>query len=118
MIYIASYATMADVEAELDDPSLRDGSDLDALEQMASPQLVRTSTRMSAEWVQKCKDGLTEELRYGLEDEDGELPEMTWETDGWKELSPQEGRSNQTWLVKDGGVTVGMLVIQRVPCDE
>lgn len=108
MIYVANYMDVASQEAEQDDPSFD-------LESMASPQLSRLSTRMSAEWVEKCKSQFVGEVQEAL----GEDLEVRWETSGWVEVSPTNGRrSHQVFDAYDGGLLIGKLVIQRVPCDE
>lgn len=109
MIYVAQYTTFASFEAEVDD------HDVD-FEGMASPQLSRLSTRMSGDWVQKCKQEVENEVAEEYED-----PHMglTWKTTGWKEVSPVNGaRSHQVFDLYDDEDIVGKLVIQRVPCDE
>lgn len=110
MIYVAQFSTVASVEAEQDDPTID-------LEMMASPQLSRVSTRMSAEWVQRCKDEVEEDVRYGLEDDEASGLELSWDTKGWVEAEAPY-RSHQEFYLLDGGEVVAMLVIQRVPCDE
>lgn len=111
MVYLSNYFTIASLEAEMDD------HDWD-LECEASPQFARASMRMSPEWVQKCKDDLTEELNCGFENEDGSVPEFTWKTEGWKELPADKGRSHQVWDVYMDGELVAKLVIQRAQLDD
>lgn len=109
MIYIASHATLAEFEAELDDPSVD-------LESMASPQLVGVAMKMTSDWVDLMKASLFDEVMDGLE---GLESELTWKTTGWNEVNGADGRrSNQIWDLMDGELVVGKLVIQRVPVSE
>lgn len=109
MIYVASHATLGELEAEQDDPSFD-------LESMASPQLVGVAIKMTSEWVDLMKASLMDELAYELEG--GEL-EPTWHTTGWNEVDGRDGRrSNQVWDLKLGDEVIGKLVIQRVPVSE
>ena len=115
MIYVAQFCLADDVEAERDDPSF------DA-ESMSSPQFSRLSTRMSADWVQKCKDDVEEAYTEMVSDPSCELA-YRWETTGWNEVSPVNGRrSNQTFTLYEdalaGDEPVAWLVIQRAPADE
>lgn len=120
MIYVAKYATTGEFEAEQDDPSSRGVSLEEGLDMMASPQLSRLSSRMSAEWVQKCKDEVEEDLRDALDDQSGPPMPLEWKTAGWQEVSPVNGRrSHQVWDVYSEELgLVAKMVIQRVPCDE
>lgn len=108
MIYIASHATLGELEAEQDDPSFD-------LESMASPQLVSVAMKMTSDWVDLMKASLFDEVMS-----DGEYDEeLTWKTAGWNEVDGRDGRrSNQVWDLMDGEEIVGKLVIQRVPVSE
>lgn len=110
MIYVASHATLAELEAEQDDPSAD-------LESMASPQLVGVAIKMTSDWVDLMKASLFEEVMDGLE---GLESELTWKTSGWNQTWDLMGgrRSNQTWDLMDGELVVGKLVIQRVQVSE
>lgn len=108
MIYIASHATIGELEAEQDDPSFD-------LESMASPQLVGVAMKMTSDWVDLMKASLFDEVMS-----EGEYGgELHWVTTGWNEVDGRDGRrSNQVWDLMDGDEEVGKLVIQRVPVSE
>lgn len=113
-VYVVSYALMGDVEAERDDPSDRDLPDEEVLRIAASPGLVEVSASVSEDRVLSWKRLLLDELEYYLEENELTEDDLSWETDGWRDLGPDEGRSHQCWLVYHGDDCVGAMVVQRV----
>lgn len=122
-VYVASFATQADLDELHDEPySIREWN----LEHLASPGLAGVEVHAfgnippSANWIETMRDLVTNDLDDHYEDEEfGHISyELTWETGDWNH--PDVGRPNRTdrLFVQFGDrkepELAAMLVIQQV----
>ena len=115
MIYVASYAIHDELEAEREDPSVRD----DSLHDFARPRFSAVFNNFGGYELSLLFDAVKEEV---VDFYDGELPlgdrDLLLVGDGvFKRLHESSPREEAAWTVERGGeVEVeAVIVVQKVP---
>lgn len=108
-VYVANYRTIGDMEAEQDDPSIRDMS----LEHFAAPEVSNISLVLSVSWIDSMCKEIEKEVLVELENEPQNFE--------WNEVHdvPAEPRlENWVFTLTTDGQEVAKLVIQKCRVDE
>jgi hypothetical protein len=114
-LYALHFATAAEQEGEVDDPSAKEMN----LDDFAAPQVVHLAHEGSlSRKLDAVKEFAIESVREELEGSDEEMPEFFWTTMGWQK--PERGREHEVWRLhtRPGHDWVASVVVQLVEDEE
>lgn len=97
-LFVISYATRADADCEMDDPSIRDGSIEEALQQMASPSFVRVLLNLDPPSLSPVMSAAERDVAELYEDPP---PDFRWSECSHVPASDGGGRESFTWMLYD-----------------
>lgn len=105
--FIASLATWADLEAEQDDPSVKE---LD-LETFAAPQVSDVALNITDDWIRDLKERATNEVSSACD----EPTALTWVEGAWNvETAPRRSHQVLKGFFAGGQELAVVVVIQQV----
>lgn len=94
-LFVANYSTQADLDCEIDDPTIREIN----LADFAAPQVASISLTGSDEWIATLKEAAGNEVREGW---DGEDIQLEWLDTGW--LAPTAPRGGRWYRLLTGSI--------------